>query len=122
MRSASTADPREAPSVATRGGTASAPRGKATSKSQRNSARVRAAALGRLLLAIAPTKGSAITLSVTTKRGIRTRSTFSHPSVLIVLRRAIADAQASAAAQANGQPRAPLSQSTSPPAQVAASA
>lgn len=118
MSGASTANPRAVPGAAKRGNADPAARGKATTDARRRSARIRAASLGRVLLAIAPNRGSAITLSVTTKRGVRVRSTFSHPSVLLILRRALADAQATSAAQANPQP----SQSTAQPARVAASA
>lgn len=69
-----------------------------TARHQIRSAQIRAAALGKLLVAIAPNRGSAITLKVTNKGGKSCRATFSHASVLFILRRALAEAQAEAAA------------------------
>jgi hypothetical protein len=89
-----------------------------TKRHQIRSAEIRAAALGRLLVGIAPNKGSAITLKVTNKSGFSCRATFSHASVLFVLRRALAEAQASALAV--GQPK--VKRLTSSPVRKAASA
>lgn len=48
-------------------------------------------ALRRLLAAMSPKRGGHLTLSVTSKAGERVAATFSHPSVMRMLRGAVAD-------------------------------
>jgi hypothetical protein len=89
-------------------------------RAQRESARVRAASLARLLLAIAPSQGAAVTLTISTRAGAKHRATYSHQSVLFYLRRAIADAHVTAASRARA--RSPLPKAYSDPARRAVSA
>lgn len=91
-------------------------------RGRRQAARTRAAALERILKALAPHHGAAITVTVTARRGAPRRrgirSTFSHPDVLFVLRRAFAEAAAAAAAYGTPPRPAALPQ----PKRLAASA
>jgi len=57
----------------------------------RSAAAIRHQALRRLLSAMAPKRGGHVTISVTSKAGERVAATFSHPSVMRMLRGAVAE-------------------------------
>lgn len=84
----------------------------------RQSARVRAAALARLLIALAANRGPRVTITVTSSDGRAHRARFCHPSIVTGLRRAIAEARAVNAAHGHPPPAGDVP-ATSAPAPLA---